>query len=254
MVLTSATLYKPEEPPVRSGPKVSVFIPSFNKGAYALDALRCVRDQTMANWELHLIENSNDGKTHLIVEEELGSWPPEVAAKVRYERLAGEDIERKRREVHMTAWLLNVYYPEAKGEYIFFLADDDLIDPECLAVMAGALDADPGRKIVYAGLRMGVPAGPGDCGPWPDSGIPARDPKTFPGSGDCRVDGGQIMHHTACLDALSWPYFEEAPARDVARHADGLFLERLVAHFPFWPIPRFLITHRTTPLSTWSKA
>ena len=254
MVLTSATLYKPEEPPVRSGPKVSVFIPSYNKGAYVLDALRCVFAQTMTDWELWLLENSNDGETHKLAEREIASQPPEIQAKIRYERLAGKEIERKRRETYITAWLLNVYYPEAKGEYIFYLSDDDLIDPECLGVMSAELDANRGHRVVYAGLRHATPSGPGDCGPWPDAGgIPALDPKTFPGSVDGHVDGGQIMHHKTCLDTLAWPYFEEGGTTATSRHVDGIFMERLVARFPFWPIPRYLVTHRWTALSEWTK-
>ncbi len=260
MVLTSQTLTRPAEPESEhKGPKVSVFIPSFNKGAYVLDALRSVFAQTTPDWELWILENSNDGRTHLIVEnflyEQLGArYLNDWAAKgVYYERLEGEEIEKKRREMYIPAWLLNVYYPEASGKYIFYLSDDDLIDPECLEVMAAELDANPGYRVVYASMRQGSPTGPGDCGPWPDIGIPALDPKMFPGSVDCRVDGGQIMHHKTCLDALAYPYFEENPDSTVARHADGLFLERLVGRFPFWPIPRYLITHRWTSLSAWSK-
>jgi glycosyltransferase involved in cell wall biosynthesis len=259
MVLTSETLARPAQPaePEHKGPKVSVFILSYNKGAYVLDAMRSVLNQTMPSWELWILENSNDGITHKLVEEELERWRYGArfgpASTVKYERLEGEEIEAKRRETYVACWLLNVYYPEARGKYIFCLSDDDLIDPDCLEVMAAELDANPGHRVVYASLRTAVPTGPGDFGPWPDIGIPALDPKMFPGSVDCRIDGGQVMYHKTCLDALSFPYFEENPQGSVARHSDGLFLERLVGRFPFWPIPKYLITHRWTPVSVWSK-
>jgi glycosyltransferase involved in cell wall biosynthesis len=252
MVLTSKTLSQPAEPE-HKGPKVSVFLPSYNKGEYVLDAMRSVFAQTMTDWELWIIENSNDGVTDGVVRNELSKLDAETCFKVRYERLEGEEIEKKRREIYITAWLLNVYYPEASGKYLFYLSDDDLIDPECLEAMAAALDANPSHRVVYCGLRMGTPTGPGDCGPWPDAGIPAAEPKMFPGSVDSLIDGGQIMHHKTCLDALSYPYFEETSAGSIARHADGLFMERLVGRFPFWPVPRFLVTHRWTDKSVWSK-
>jgi len=253
MVLTSQTLSRPAEPE-HKGPKVSVFIPSYNKGAYVLDAMRCVFDQTLKDWELWILENSNEDNryTRMCIESELRGLGPEVRSKIHYECLDGEEIEKQRRETYITAWLLNVYYPEANGKYIFYLSDDDLIDADCLEVMAAALDANPDHRVVYCGLRHGTPAGPGDCGPWPDAGIPALDPKMFPGSVDARIDGGQIMHHKTCLDALAYPYFEETGNSTVARHADGIFMERLVGRFPFWPVPRYLVTHRWTPLSAWS--
>jgi spore maturation protein CgeD len=235
--------------------KVSVFLPSYNKGAYVLDAMRSVLNQTHHDWQLYILENSNDGETHKIVEAELARWDEledQYVGDVRYERLQGDEIERQRREKYITAWLLNVYYPEARGEYIFYLSDDDLIDPECFEVMAGEMDSNPSYYAVYAGMRWGTPTGPGDCGPFPNVGIPALDAKSFPGSMDQRVDGGQVMHRKICLDSLVPPYFEESREGRMARHCDGLFLERLVGRFVFWPIDRYLITHRWTSESLWS--
>jgi spore maturation protein CgeD len=253
VVLTSQTLTRPAEPE-HNGPKVSVFLPSYNKGEYVLDAVNCVLGQTLKDWELWILENSNDGgTTRHHIDSLLRGLGPEVRAKIHYEELQGEEIEKIRAERYISCWLLNVYYPEANGKYIFYLSDDDLIDPDCLEVMAAELDANPGYRVVYASLRTAVPTGPGDLGPWPDIGIPALDPKMFPGSVDNRVDGGQVMHHKTCLDALVWPYFEEARENHIARHSDGIFLERLVGRFPFWPIPKYLITHRWTPVSVWNK-
>jgi glycosyltransferase involved in cell wall biosynthesis len=239
---------KPEHP----GPKVSIFLPSFNKGDYVLDALRSVFAQTMENWELWLLENSNDSLTRETIDRELATQPPEILAKIRYEKLDGEAIEKVRREKYITTWLLNVYYPEANGEYVFYLSDDDLIDPNCLEVMAGALDAHLSWEVVYCSLRHGTPTGPGDVGPFPNSGIPAIGAKTFPGTVDGQIDGGQIMHYKSCLDHLRYPYFEETNHGPTARHSDGIFMERLVGRFPFWPVPDFLVTHRWLPISHWS--
>lgn len=234
-------------------PKVSVFLPSYNKGAFVLDALRSVFAQTMTDWELWILENSNDdGTTRRLIDLELQSHPLEITKKIHYELLQGEEIERQRREKYITSWLLNVYYPEASGEYLFYLSDDDLIDPDCFEVMAGELDANPNYQVVYAGLRVGYTNTPGET-EFPDTGIPAQDAKSFPGSVDCRIDGGQIMHRKTCLDALVPPYFEEAREAWMANHVDGMFMERLVGRFVFWPIDRYLITHRRTGLSLWTK-
>lgn len=247
-------------------PKISVFLPSYNKGEYVLDAMRAVFAQTRDDWELWILENSNDCRTHLIVEDELTrhfglqdldeyEWPAVLAENhVHYVRLEGEEIERQRREKYITAWLLNVYYPEAEGEYIFYISDDDLIDPDCFEVMAAELDANPSYYVVYAGIRLVVGTPAGVTGPFPDDGVPARDIRNFPGTVDCKLDGGQIMQRKVCLDSLVPPYFEEAPLGHYSNHADGIYLERLVGRFAFYPIDRYLITHRRTELSLWTRA
>ena len=146
-----------------TAPKISVFLPSYNKGEYVLDAMRSVFAQTRTDWELWILENSNDGETHKLVEAELDYWKA-LPNKIHYERLEGEEIEKTRRAKYITAWLLNVYYPEANGEYIFYLSDDDLIDANCFELMAGELDASPDRYVVYAGLRLHGPAPTGRRG------------------------------------------------------------------------------------------
>lgn len=238
-------------------PKISVFLPSYNKRGYVVDAMRSVFAQTLIDWELWLLENSNDGyQTRHYVDSELrslGRHTGSLREKIHYIQLDGEEIEYRRARSYITAWLLNVYYPEANGDYIFYLSDDDLIDPECFEVMAGVLDAHPDYQVVYAGLRAVGVTQPGQTGPFREiMRIPAVDEKSFPGSVDSKIDGGQIMHRKTCLDALVHPYFEEMPNPDIARHADGLFMERLVGRFTFYPIDRELITHRWTPESLWS--
>lgn len=245
-------------------PKISVFLPSYNKGEYVLDAMRAVFAQTRDDWELWILENSNDGRTNLIVEDELTrhfglqecdeeEFLDVLGANgVHYVRLEGEEIERQRREKYITAWLLNVYYPEANGEYIFYISDDDLIDPECFEVMARELDANLNYYVVYAGLRVSHPFKPGEVGEF-SAELAAKDIKSFPGTADCKMDGGQVMHRKTCLDALVPPYFEEINLGHVANHVDGIFLERLVGRFTFYPIDRYLITHRRTKISLWTR-
>jgi glycosyltransferase involved in cell wall biosynthesis len=236
-------------------PSVSVFLASYNKGEYVLDAIRSVVAQTNPSWELWILENSNDGVTHLVVENELSKLDVNTRFKVHYERLEGDKIERRRKDTYITAWLLNKYYRRANGKYIFFLADDDLIDPDCFELMAGALDDNPEWSVVWAGLRHAHFTPAGYTGPFADMGIPATDIRSITGSVDCRIDGGQVLHRTECLRHISSPYYTEATNNDIARHCDGLFLEKLIAAgYAFYPIPRYLITHRFTTISVMTQA
>ena len=232
-------------------PSISVFLPSYNKGAYVIDALQCLFAQTRTDWECWLLENSTDGGTtrDLINDYLTGvDW----ADRIHYEEL--DNLDDIRASKYMTAWLLNKYYPEANGRYIFYLSDDDLIDADCFEHMAGYLDANPDHGVCYAGLRQTYCSGPGVPGDLVDIGIPASYIRRIGGSVDCQLDGGQVMHRKSCLDAIPYPYFQETCDGSTARHCDGLFLEQLLARYAFYPVDRYLITHRFTPKSVWTQS
>lgn len=225
--------------------KVSVFMPSFNKGGYVLDGIRSVVAQTMPDWELWVMENSTDDATRELIRD---------SGLLDDSRIIYEDIDLspdKRGSVNMMGWLLNQYYPLANGEYIFYLSDDDLVDPECFAEMAGYLD-DTGYDVCWASLRCTGCSGPGDVGPFENSGIAAREIKEQ-GRIDGLVDGGQIMHRKTCLDNLDRPYFYEGNVYDMARHIDGMFMEKLAGYCKFYPVDKWLMTHRFTSVSTYTK-
>lgn len=224
---------------------VSVFMPSYNKGLYTLDGIRSVLAQDNPDWELWIMDNSTDGTTRDV----LRNSGLLNDSRINYEEL--NLLSRKRDSVNMMGFLLNAYYPRARGEFIFYMSDDDLIDRNCLGTMAGYLD-ETGYDVCWASLRCTACKGPGDTGPFADKGIPARTIKDSPGSVDNTVDGGQILHRASCLDRISRPYFYEGPDGEQARHIDGIFMERLVSQFPFYPLDKWMMTHRYTPVSTYS--
>src|SRR5271170_5538936 len=99
---------------------VSVFLTSFNKPGYVLDAIRSVINQASGDWELWILENSTDGKTRQVIKDSGVLKNP----KIIYEEI---DIDASTRaRIYPPAMLLNRYYPKANGEFIIFLADDDL--------------------------------------------------------------------------------------------------------------------------------
>jgi glycosyltransferase involved in cell wall biosynthesis len=227
---------------------VSVFLTSHNKCSYVLDALQSVWNQVREDWELWLLENSTDeGRTRCIIDDWLVDKGYEGDPRLHYEVL--DDVPRDG-SVYVTTWLLNQYYPRANGDHVFFLADDDVIDPDCFKAMAGVLDDNPAISAVYAGMRHLTVCQPGDVTAG-DIGIGA-DVVRGPDAVDCCIDGGQVMHRKSCLDKLTQPYFHELLDPTVTRHCDGIFLKRIAEHFPFYPIPRYLVTHRFTPSSTWT--
>ena len=227
-------------------PAASVFTCSYNKPDYVGDAIASVLAQEFGDFEYWILENSDDGgKTRAAVAPYLSD------PRIVYEEidLTGEDREG----CYPPAMLLNRYYAKANGRYIFYLSDDDLFEPACLARCVAELDADPAKSVVWFTLWRTVlkggrfrPAGsiPAVC----EAGRGSRQPKV-----DCRVDGGQVAHRRECLDLVGWPWFPEEPHWYVARHSDGVFLQKLADLFTFHPIPECLMIHRVTPDSTWDK-
>lgn len=228
---------------------VSVFIPSFNKGPYVLDAINSVLAQTREDWEIWLLENSNDdGRTRECIELSgiLGD------SRIHYEKI--DDVENIRRDYYITCWLLNRYMGEAAGEYIFYLSDDDLIDPTCLERMTAELDPYPGRNAAYASLRHAYGCAPGEVGPFGPNGIPAETVRMHPENVDCRIDGGQVMFRRTLLNSLPYPWYTESNFAETARHCDGIFLQNLLKTAEaFWPVNEWLITHRHLASSVWTR-
>lgn len=229
---------------VLTGPLASVFTPSYNKPGYVGQAIASVLAQDYEGaLEYWILENSDDG----------GATREAVAPFLSDPRVIYEEIEftpEERAGSYPTAVLLNRYYPKANGKYIFYLSDDDLLEPSCVRRCVEFLEADPLRAVCWFSMLITV-------GGTPTSGIRAAYPVglgTATPSVDCRVDGGQVAHRKDCLDVLGPPpWFPETPEPGTARHADGVFLDRLAAEFTFWDIPDGLLTHRCTPLSTWDK-
>lgn len=116
-------------------PKVTVLMGTYNRPDYLAEAIQSVINQTMADWELLVM---NDGGV------DVGDI---VAAfhdrRIRYFH---DPVNRK------LPYRLNVGLREAKGKYIAYLGDDDLYYPNHLSVLSSALDEDSTVGAVYSDL------------------------------------------------------------------------------------------------------
>src|SRR5579859_256026 len=212
-------------------PLVSVFLPSYNKPDYVVQAIQSVLDQSYGNWELWLLENSDDdGHTRTVLKDLGVTENP----KIIYEEI--EYTPEERRAVYPTAELLNKYYPWAQGKYIFYLSDDDLFDPDCFETCVTFLEAG-GHEACWFSLRIVYVDGP-DTGPFPDGPASGSRPgctgiaadRTV-GAGyemalNCKMDGGQIVHTKEVLSRIAQPYFPQTNDY-FTRQCDGFFLTKL---------------------------
>lgn len=230
--------------------RISVFLPSYNKGEYVVTALRSIEGQTRQDFEVFVLENStDDGRTKEILRKE-GYYDNRPNIRV----IDIEDVPRG--EVNVMGWLLNRWYPKANGEYIFYISDDDLLLPQAFEVLAGHLDEHSDHGACYGTLQHANSSSPADTRLTGQMILAMQGAVLGPGQVDCRVDGGQIMHRKSCLDGVGFPYFEESPALEIARHIDGLFMEKLVQGHPLYPVDsqQPIATHRMTPQSTYTRS
>lgn len=230
-------------------PRISVFLPSHNKGGFAVEAARSVLEQDFTDFELWIMENStDDGRTRKLLRKYVDLDDPRVI----YEEITvPEDIRDTKAPC---PWLLNRYYPLANGEIILYVSDDDLFVPGIFRAVVNHLDEHPEQDAVYFHLARTTAKVPGEGKSWRErwAGI-AADAIRGENVVDCCIDGGQIAYRKHVLEAIGQPYFYEGQDAEAA-HADGLHLKDVAALFPFHPLKVQGVIHRHTPVSTWTKS
>jgi glycosyltransferase involved in cell wall biosynthesis len=226
--------------------RISVFTPTGTeeKIPFLKQALVSLQAQTMTDWEWWVLDNSPTMALYHMLEED--AYVPVRQDKIRY--VYDNDFDRS--QVNFMPVLLNRYYPEANGDLIFYMSDDDLLDPNTFKVFVDFFDSHPDEYVCWASLQMLNVTSHEDAGR--ERGWIKADKIRHLGELDCQVDGGQICHRKSALAAIEQPYFPESANHQSASHCDGQFMEKLAAHFPFHPVgdPEVAYAiHRFTPVS-----
>lgn len=121
-------------------PKISVCIPVFNGAAYVQQAIESAMHQGFQDFELVVVDNCSVDSTVAIVQKISAS----LSGKLRlYQNVKNLGL----------AGNLNKCLEYANGEYIKYLLVDDLLLPNCLELMAKALDTEPAVSLV-CGKRL----------------------------------------------------------------------------------------------------
>lgn len=235
------------EPPK---PRISVFMPSYNKRGFGVEAVRSVLAQDFSDWELWIMENStDDGKTRKTL---FNYLPLHEDHRIIYEEI--EISREQRNQLWPAPWLLNQYYPLANGDIILYISDDDLFMPGLFRSVVDFFDQEPDSLACYFHLVRTKATRPGEGVSWADafSCIWADEPR---GEGrlDCQVDGGQIAYRKSVIDSFTGPLFYEQRGHG-ASHCDGLHMEEVAKlGIEFKPLKVNGVIHRHTLFSTWSK-
>ena len=136
-------------------PAVSIIIPSYNYAHYLSDALRCLQQQTLQNWECWVVD---DGSTDSTAEVVRNICIDDNRIKYVYQNNQGQPAAR------------NTGLAKATGRYIQFLDADDLLEPEKTTKQVAFLDANAAIDIVYGNVRyFKQPQGPYFFNRWGDA-------------------------------------------------------------------------------------
>jgi len=119
-------------------PLISVLTPVHDPPVRMLEeAIRSVREQTFADWELCLVDD--------------GSTNPEVIAALERHAAFDSRIRLKRRETAGgISAATNAALQIATGEYVALLDHDDTLAPDALQHVAERIRADPTMDMIYS--------------------------------------------------------------------------------------------------------
>ncbi|WP_049910885.1 glycosyltransferase family 2 protein [Halorubrum lipolyticum] len=141
---------EPSDSRVRSGPLVSVVIPTDHRNERLATAIESVLDQRYAPVEIIVVDDSGTGNARAVAE--------------RYDAEYVEHPERRGADRARTSGI-----EVADGKYVQLLDDDDRLHPEKLSSQVPLLERDPDVGVAFCGYasdegaRLPDPAARGDA-------------------------------------------------------------------------------------------
>lgn len=126
---------------MQPSPRVSVLMPTYGHAGFIPRAIESLLAQTLASWELIIVDDASPDPTHDAVREYL------VDSRIRYRRL---------RENSGLGAALNVAMDDASAGIIAYLPSDDAYFRDHLSSLVALLDEHPEAVAAYSGVRHEV--------------------------------------------------------------------------------------------------
>lgn len=121
-------------------PLVSICIPTHNGAEFLLDALNSCRNQDYSNLELVISDDGSRDSTIQIIREQTVDFPFPVSLINHHPAGIGAN------------W--NNCIKHAKGKYIKFLFQDDLLEPTCVSELVTLIESQP--KVALAACKRKI--------------------------------------------------------------------------------------------------
>lgn len=115
-------------------PFISVLITAYNRENYIEEAIRSVLDSNYKDYELIVLDDCSTDNTYRIIQE-MGRENPQIRI-YKNEKNLGQFPTR------------NKIASLAKGSYLKYLDSDDVMEPDCLTIMATAARKYPDAAII----------------------------------------------------------------------------------------------------------
>lgn len=107
-------------------PRVSILLPTYNRGKIIKEAIDAVINQDYPDWELIILDDCSTDNT-----QEIGKHYVENYDNIRYHRNSVNIMQPGNRNIGLSL---------AKGELIFFIEDDLVVNKQCLALLVETYD------------------------------------------------------------------------------------------------------------------
>lgn len=114
----------------------SVIVPAYNAGPFLHACVASVRDQSVSDWELIVVDDGSTDDTAAILDSYADA---DTRVRVFHQSNRGQFFARQRG------------IDAARGEYIVFLDSDDELSPGCLEALRTAVREEPWDMVVYTG-------------------------------------------------------------------------------------------------------
>ena len=225
-----------------STPLVTIITPTYNRPAMFAECAAAVLAQTFTDWVWWVVFNTEQW-THGYYVSMDNLWKDQRIVPIWYPVL-----EKERTRFHVPARIVNWLYGKVTTDYIYWLSDDDLIDPDGLkdlvrfanemASWPGGCDAVYGRCEVVDQQPDGTYTHGSWCYDSGDVGLgTAIDPH-------CRLDGGQVLHTADLWRRATADGWSLTDSKADAASNDGTLLARLAEFARFHYVPTKIVTHR----------
>jgi glycosyltransferase involved in cell wall biosynthesis/ADP-heptose:LPS heptosyltransferase/ubiquinone/menaquinone biosynthesis C-methylase UbiE len=122
---------------IKNQPFISICIPTYNRAQFLSLAIQSALNQNYQNYEILIIDDGSTDNTGQIVKEF-------ASQKIRYIKKENEGRPKTR----------NKLIHEAKGDYILWLDDDDILAEELLPKYSKILQKDPTIDVIYGNLQL----------------------------------------------------------------------------------------------------
>ena len=125
-------------------PLVTIAIPTYNSAdKYLINAISSAAAQTYENLEIIVADNCSTDNTSQVIK----NYNDERLQYIRHDKNLGPNRN------------FNFCLQQAKGSFILFLCDDDLIDPDFISVCVDRMSSPSGHSFVRTGVRVIGPSG-----------------------------------------------------------------------------------------------